>query len=255
MTLFHYFLLGLAALAAGFVNALAGGGTLISFPTLSATGMAAIAANATNTTALSPGSFSALMAQIRDLRGQEKRLMVFLPLGVLGGLTGSLALLWSGEALFKQLAPYLIIAASLLLAAQEPIRAWVTRRSGQSASHPHHELWRAALPVWLTAVYGGYFGAGVGVVALAALGATLEDSLTRLNALKHAVTFSANLTAGLFFLFSGQVVWQAGTVMALGALAGGALGGRLASRVNANTLRKIVVSLGILIGLIYLFKN
>lgn len=254
MTLLEYLFISLAALAAGFVNALAGGGTLISFPALSATGLAAIAANATNTTALSPGSFSALLAQWNDLRRQQKRLLLFVPLGISGGLTGSLALLWTGEALFKQLAPYLILTASLLLAVQEPVRDWVARRGAATAAHSSGELWRAALPVWLTAVYGGYFGAGVGVVALAALGLTVEDNLNRISALKQAVNFSANLAAGLFFLFSGQVVWGAGAAMAVGAFLGGALGGRLAGRIPAQALRRIVVSLGLVIGLVYLLR-
>jgi hypothetical protein len=107
------------------------------------------------------------------------------------------------------------------------------------------------LPVGLAAVYGGYFGAGLSVIILAALGLTLEDTLTRLNALKQAVAFSVNIAAAIFFLFSGQVVWSAALVMAVGALLGGVLGGKLAGRIKPAVLRWIVVVIGVIVAIIY----
>jgi uncharacterized membrane protein YfcA len=108
------------------------------------------------------------------------------------------------------------------------------------------------LPVGLAAIYGGYFGAGLSVIVLAVLGLTLDDSLTRLNALKQGISFSVNIAAALFFLFSGQVVWSAVLVMAVGALVGGVLGGRLAGRIKPSTLRWIVVAIGVVVAVIYL---
>jgi len=245
-----YLWVGLAAAAAGAVNALAGGGTLISFPALMAAGVPAVAANVTNTVALCPGYFGATLAQAKDLRGQKRRLWLLLPAGVLGGVAGGLLLLHTGERTFRALVPFLILLASGLLAVQEPVRAWLTRRLAGRSTDGAHERW-AALPVGLAAVYGGYFGAGLSVIVLAALGLLLDDSLTRLNALKQTVALATNVAAAIFFVFSGQVVWPAAAAMAAGALVGGAVGGRLAGKVRPATLRWMVVAIGLIVSGIY----
>jgi hypothetical protein len=247
-----YVLIFLAAIVAGAVNALAGGGTLITFPMLIFVGVQAVAANVTNTVALVPGYLGATMAQSKDLRGQTHRLWYFLPAGVIGGVIGGLLLLNTGEKLFSALVPFLILLASGLLAIQEPLRAWLVRRSGAGHSTVS-EKW-AALPVGLAAIYGGYFGAGLSVIVLATLGLLLDDNLTRLNALKQAISFSINIAAAALFVLSGQVVWSAALVMAVGALLGGALGGRLAGRVKPIVLRRIVVVIGVLVAVIYLVR-
>ena len=243
----------LAAIAAGAVNALAGGGTLITFPTLTFLGIPAVAANVTNTVALCPGYFGGTLAQWNDLRDQKNRLWLVVPASIVGGVIGGLLLLQTGERLFRQLVPYLILLASLLLAIQDPVRGWLTRRMGQAhAAGLARVTW---LPVGLASIYGGYFGAGLSVIVLSALGLTLEDTLTRLNALKQAVAFSVNVAAAIFFLFSGKVVWSAALVMAVGALIGGVLGGRLAGRVKPSTLRWTVVIIGVLISIIYFVRG
>jgi uncharacterized membrane protein YfcA len=250
---FDFVLVGLAALAAGLVNALAGGGTLITFPMLTAVGVPAIAANVTNTVALCPGYLGATLAQSKDLRGQKGRVWVVVPASIVGGIIGGLLLLNTGERIFRALVPFLILLASGLLAVQDPVRAWVMRRSGQATPTAASERW-AALPIGLAAIYGGYFGAGLSVIVLAVLGVVLEDSLTRLNALKQAVAFSTNMAAAIFFLFSGKVVWPAAVVMAVGALIGGALGGRLAGKIRPAVLRWIVVTIGVVVAVIYLVR-
>ncbi len=248
-----FVLVGLAAMAAGLVNALAGGGTLISFPMLTFVGLPAIAANVTNTVALCPGYLGATLAQSNDLRGQTRRLWWAVPAGVIGGILGGLLLLNTGERLFRQLIPFLILLASGLLAVQDPVRGWLQRRAGQPGAKPISERW-ASLPVGLAAVYGGYFGAGLSVIVLAVLGLTLDDNLTRLNALKQAIAFSTNIAAALLFVFSGKVVWPAAIVMAAGALIGGALGGRLAGRIKPSILRGVVVVIGVLVAVLYLVR-
>lgn len=240
-------------MGAGLVNALAGGGTLITFPTLTFVGIPAIAANITNTVALSPGYLGATFAQLKDLRGQERRVWILAPASVIGGLVGGILLLNTGEKLFNDLVPYLILMASALLAVQDPIRAWVAKRAGTASTPGSAEKW-AAVPVGLAAVYGGYFGAGLSVIVLAVLGLVLEDTLTRLNGLKQAVAFSTNIAAAIFFLFSGQVVWPAALVMAVGALMGGVVGGKLAGRVKPATLRKVVVVIGMVVAIIYFVR-
>jgi uncharacterized membrane protein YfcA len=253
LTGLEWILVGLAAFAAGAVNALAGGGTLITFPMLTAVGLPTVAANVTNTVALCPGYFGATLAQMNDLRGQTRRLWFVLPAGAVGGILGGLLLLNTGERLFRELVPFLILLASGLLAIQDPLRAWLTRRLAQAGATAMPEQW-AVWPVGLAAIYGGYFGAGLSVIVLAVLGLTLEDSLTRLNALKQAVSFSVNIAAAIFFLFSGQVVWPVALVMAFGALLGGSVGGRLAGRVKPATLRWTVVVIGVVVAIIYLVR-
>ncbi len=205
LEVYQYILIVLAAMAAGAVNALAGGGTLITFPTLIAFGIPPVVSNVTNTVALCPGYFGATMAQKKDLQGQRKRLLMLLPAGVVGGLVGALLLLNTGEKLFSQLVPFLILLASALLAVQDPLRKFLTRRAGHASGGSPSENW-AVLPVGLAAVYGGYFGAGLSVIILAVLGLVLNDNLTRLNALKQSIAFATNIAAAVVFIFSGLVL-------------------------------------------------
>ena len=249
-SLSHWIVLFLAAAGAGAVNAIAGGGTLISFPTLTALGLPAVTANVTNTVALTPGYLGATLAQARDLAGQARRVWLLVPVGALGGLLGGLLLLWTSERLFRNLAPYLILLASGLLAAQPRVRAWVAGRRRDAAA-PRHPAWVAA-PIFAAAIYGGYFGAGLSVIILAVLGVTLDDDLTRLNALKQAIAFAVNVAAALFFVFSGRVVWPVALVMAAGAIAGGVTGGRVAGQIAPALLRRLVVTIGLSVGLYYL---
>jgi hypothetical protein len=253
MTFLNLILIALAGAAAGGVNALAGGGTLISFPVLTAIGLPAVSANVTNTVALSPGYLGATYAQLNDLRTQTRRLWLLLPISALGGLVGGLLLLNTGEKLFRDLVPWLILLASALLAVQVPLRNWLKRRSAAQTGAGGSD-WRAVLLVFIAAIYGGYFGAGLSVIVLAVLGITLDDNLTQLNALKQAIAFAVNITAALFFVFSGQVVWLAAAVMAVGALLGGTLGGRLAGRIQPNTLRWVVVVIGVAVSVIYFIR-
>ena len=245
-------LVGLAGMAAGLVNAIAGGGTLISFPAMTAIGMPAVAANVTNTVALWPGMVGGVAAQRRDFTGQRRRLAITLPIGALGGIAGGMLLLYTGEHVFRAVVPYLILLAAGLLATQDRLRAWLVQ-------HPHHERPASALqlgvPVAASAIYGGYFGAGLGVILLAVLGLVLDDTLTRLNALKQAIALAANLAAAIYFLFSGQIVWPIALVMAAGALVGGSIGGRLAGRIRPATLRAIVVTLAVVAAIAYLVKG
>ncbi len=253
LALFQVVLIALAGVAGGAVNALAGGGTLITFPVLTAVGIPPVAASITNTVALTPGYLGATLSQRTDLQGQGRRLRWLTPTGAIGGIVGGMLLLNTTDKVFRELVPFLILMAALLLALQDRLRAWLVRRLAQSGQSGLHEAW-AIPPVFVASIYGGYFGAGLSVIVLAVLGLALEDSLTRLNALKQAIAFSVNVAAAVFFLFSGQVVWLAAIVMAAGALAGGALGGRLAGRVKPNTLRRIVVIIGVIVAVIYFVR-
>ncbi|WP_075075105.1 sulfite exporter TauE/SafE family protein [Longilinea arvoryzae] len=251
----NYLLIGLAAIAAGMVNALAGGGTLITFPMLTMVGVPAVVANVTNTVALCPGYLGATLAQWNEIRAQKKRAILYLPASIFGGIAGALLLLNTGERLFRSVVPFLILAAALLLAVSDPLRNWVLRRAaGVGADVSKMEIW-GVLPVALAAVYGGYFGAGLSVIVLAVLGLVLSDSLTKLNALKQSVSLVVNVAAAVFFVFSGKVNWPAAGVMAVCALLGGVLGGKLAGKIKPVVLRWMVVSIGVIVGVIYLIRG
>jgi uncharacterized membrane protein YfcA len=247
----QYALAGLAAAAAGCVNAIAGGGTLISFPALVALGAPTVSANVTNTVALCPGYFGGAYAQRGFLRDDTRRLKMLSIAAGFGGLTGSIILVTTGEELFKALVPWMILLACALLGGQNRIRAAL--RIGER----HHETSSPVGPLiatYLMAIYGGYFGAGLGIMVLAVLGLLYSDPLPRLNALKSALALVINLVAATFFLFSGDVLWTMVLVMAPASLLGGMAGGRLVNHIKPGVLRAVVVSYGTLLAIYYLVR-
>lgn len=246
----HIALVVVAAFAGGLVNAIAGGGSLITFPTLVALGIPPVIANVTNTVALCPGYLGAAVAQRADLAGQRSRLVLLLPLAGVAGAGGALLLLATGEATFTRVVPFLILLAALLIGLQSRMRRWLERREGRA----HAEV-LAALPVTAAAVYGGYFGAGVGVIILAALGVVLADSLVRLNALKQTVSLTVNVTAAIVFAVRAPVDWTVALVMAGAALAGGVVGGAVARRVPADVLRWAIMVGGTAIAVVYFVRG
>jgi uncharacterized protein len=251
MSIVQLLLVGLAAVAGGAVNALAGGGTLITFPMLTAVGIPAVAANITNTVALCPGYLSGTFAQFKDLKGQSRRLWLIIPAGFLGGIAGGVLLLYTGEATFRAVVPYLILMAVVLMALQDRLREFIMRKAGKGEGASLNDAW-ILVPIIPASVYGGFFGAGLSIIVIAVLGLVLRDSMTRLNAIKQALAFAVNISAAVFFLFSGQVVWSATLVMAVGAIIGGVLGGRLAGRISPRLLRGIVIGIGTIVAIIYL---
>ena len=246
----QYLAVGAAGVAAGLVNALAGGGTLITFPTLTTLGIPSVPANVTNTVALAPGHLGAVLAQYADLSGQKRRLWILLPPALVGGILGGILLLHTQERLFRMVVPFLILLGSLLLAIQDVVKRYLQEKNSGAEADSKRELW-SVLPVAIACVYGGYFGAGLSVILLAVLGLFLDDTLTRLNALKQALSFAANIATAALFVFSGKVVWQLAAVMAAGAILGGVLGGKLAGRIPSNLLRWLVVTIGVVVALLY----
>jgi uncharacterized membrane protein YfcA len=252
MTPAEIVILFLAAAAAGAVNAVAGGGTLISFPALLAVGVSPIAANVTNAVALCPGYFGATMAQWRQIDGQRRRLWLCLPVAVAGGLVGATILLHTRERTFQVLVPYMLLIGSVLLALQDLVKRFALRRTTV-----HHRTSAAlgGIVVLGAAVYGGFFSAGMSVIVLAVLALTMDDTFTRLNALKQVTAFAVNVAASVYFLFSEQVIWSTAALMAAGALMGGALGGRVAGRLHPTFLRWVVVSVGFGLAIYYWMRE
>jgi uncharacterized membrane protein YfcA len=253
MTEIEFLAVGVAAILGGAVNALAGGGTLITFPVLVAMGVPAVAANVTNTVALCPGYLGGTLAQFKDLSGEQRTLYVFGITSALGGLAGGVLLLNTGEETFRVLVPYLILFAAGLLAIEDPVHRWHERRVGKADGHHVNVVWKA-LPVFLASIYGGYFGGGLSVIVLAVLALVSHESLTRLNALKQVIALCVNVAAAVFFLFSGKVIWSAAAVMAIGALLGGAVGGLAADWVRPSMLRGIVIVFAVAISLAYFIE-
>ena len=237
-------LAGVGGFTAGGINAIAGGGTLVSFPILVAVGIPSVRANATNTVALCPGYFGGAFAQREAVRDHGKRLRRLVPVAGIGGLVGSILLVITSDALFRSLVPFLILGACALLGLQDGIKKRVFARRS-----PHPGVGPAlAGSVFVASVYGGYFGAGLGIMLLAVLGLLLSDELPRLNALKTVLSFSINVLAASFLVFSGKVEWQFAAVMAPASLVGGHLGGMVAGKLNARVMRAVVITFGVAVA-------
>jgi uncharacterized protein len=250
-------LLAGAGLLAGAVNAVAGGGSLLSFPALLAVGYPALTANVTNSVALTPGYFGGTLGYRRELEGQRARILALGATSAAGAVLGAFLLVVSSAELFERIVPFLIFLACGLLAAQTRLARLVrTRREGRddrpaagdrAAADPH------TLPLFaaqfLAAVYGAYFGAGVGIMMLAVLGIFLADNLQRLNALKGLLSLLINAIAAAYFVLFADVRWVAVAVMAVTSLLGGQLGVVLARRLNDQALRWLVIAFGVAVGL------
>lgn len=239
---------GAAALGAGAVNALAGGGTLISFPALVGIGVPAVSANVTNTVSLVPGYLSGAWAQRADLGPQLAEGRVLAGAAGAGGLAGSVLLVLLPGNSFRLAVPYLILLACALLLSGDRLRAAIAGRSDEATARPH----LLVLAVFAGAVYGGFFGAGLSIMLLAVLGLFSQEPLTKLNAMKQVLSFVCNLVAAIFFAFSGHTVWVLVPVMAVGSLIGGVIGGRLVRFVEPAQLRAVVVTAGVAVAVWFL---
>lgn len=242
-------LIGIAGFLAGAVNAVAGGGSLISFPALVASGLPTLDANVTNTTAVWPGYLGSAAAYREELTGQRARLRGLALTSVVGAAAGSVILLAAPDAVFDAIVPFLVLAGSLLLAAQPRIAAYVRERTSDSANRDTVQLHVA---VFVAAVYGAYFGGGLGVILLAVLGIFVADHLQRLNALKSAMSLLINTVALAAFALFGPVHWLSVAVVAPASLAGGYAGARVARRLSAEALRTTIVLFGVAVA-VWLF--
>jgi uncharacterized membrane protein YfcA len=241
---------GAGALAAGGINAIAGGGTLVSFPILVALGVPSVHANATNTVALCPGYFGGAFAQRATVGEHKARLRRLLPFAGLGGLLGSILLVITSDAVFRNLVPFLILMACGLLGFQDGIKKRVFAHSTSDASYTatHEATIPLIISVFAASIYGGYFGAGLGIMLLAITGLLLDDELPKLNALKTVLSFVINVLAASFLVFSGKIEWNFVAVMAPASLVGGHFGGMLAGKMNPKVMRVIVITFGVVVA-------
>jgi len=228
-----------AGLAAGAINTIVGSGSLITFPTLLAVGYPPVVANVSNTIGLVPGSVSGAIGYREELRGQRRRILRLLPPAVIGAAVGALLLLAVPGA-FDSVVPILILFAVALVIVQPRIARWRAER-GRVAEHPGPVLYAG---VFLTAIYGGYFGAAQGVILLALLGITLDDDIQRLNGVKNVLAAVVNLVAAIYFMASTHVAWGAAAILVVSSTVGGQIGASAGRRIPAKVLRAIIIVVG-----------
>jgi uncharacterized membrane protein YfcA len=239
----HVLLALAAAFAAGAINSVAGGGTLITFPTLMWLGLPAVEANATSTVAVWPGSLGSMWGYRREMGSSDRGVLGLAVPSLAGGLAGALLLAWTPPGVFERVVPWLILGATLLFTAQEPVQRWLL------TDRPAHDTRRWLAGAWLfqfgVAIYGGYFGAGIGILMLAALGVLGLTDVHQMNGLKNFFAVCINGVAACYFVWSGMVSWPHAVVMGVAAVAGGYLCAGLARRLGRAAVRRIVIVIGL----------
>jgi uncharacterized membrane protein YfcA len=240
----------LAGVGAGLTGSVAGLASVISFPALLAFGLPPVTANVTNTVALFGVTGGTIAGSQRELRGQGRRLLKLVGVSVLGGAAGAALLLLTPSEAFEAVVPWLIAFGSALLLARDRLREWVVARSadGRLVNGIHRKLvW--GLVVLALGVYGGYFGAGVGIIALAALALERTEPLAVTNAVKNVATGAANGTAAIAYIFFAPVDWRAALALGAGAILGGLAGPAIVRVAPETPLRWLVATAGLLLAL------
>lgn len=240
----------LAGVVGGIVNAVAGGATLITFPALLATGLPPVAANIANAIAVSPGHLLAVLADRRSLPVLDRHLYLLLLLSAAGGLAGAGLLLIIPDRLFTLPIPALIAGATLLFALAPRIAKAADRSAGTGNGAKRREAGLLAL----TAIYGGFFGAGLGIILTAILSLSEPHDIRRIKAVKNLLASTVAIAANLFFLLRGAVHWSSAFPMLLGAIVGGYAGGHLVRVLPANVVRGVVLTAGAVMSIVYAFK-
>ncbi len=240
-------LLVAAGVAAGVINTIAGGGSLVGFPALLAVGYSPVLANVTNAVAVLPGYLTGAITYRPELEGQRHRVAALAPAAALGGLGGAVLLIETPASTFEFLAPFLILLACVLLAAQPRLEPLLAERGSAGG-----RLGALHLGIFASAVYGGYFGAGLGVLILGVSGLLIGDHLQRLNAMKNVISLIVGTVAVLTFVFIAPIAWGAAGLMAAGSLVGGYLGVTIARRLPAPVLRWGIVCFGVAVAIVLL---
>lgn len=257
-------LLFAASAAAGAINSVAGGGTLLTFPALLAAGYLSTVANATSTVALWPGQISSLWGLRREakegVQGSKVSVWILLVVGIVGGALGAYLLTCTHPELFSRIVPYLILLSVAVFLAQEPLSRYLKTRAAQDINDVETpDTLRLTFPVtiflFVVAVYGGYFGAGIGILTLAALGLIGMRDIHRMNGIKAFFTLGINVMASILFIQRGIVEWHTVGLMAAGSLFGGYAGAGIARRLGQQNVRRVVVIIGIVLALQLLVRT
>jgi uncharacterized protein len=256
-----------AALIAGVMNSVAGGGTLVTFPALVALGVPPLQANATSTIALWPASLASMWGYRSQLGGARLWAWGFAAPSLIGGGIGAWLLLRTPAHRFAALVPWLVLGATALFVAQRPIMEWLRRRrpaapldgppaaSNESTGSDRFPPFSILAFQALVAIYGGYFGAGIGILMLAALGLMGFTNIHRMNGLKNWGGLCINAVAAVMFAFSSLVNWPVALAMAAGSMSGGYIGSRTAQRMPQRLVRAAVVAIGMISGVLLLVSR
>jgi uncharacterized membrane protein YfcA len=251
--LYKALILFFVGIIAGVINSVAGGGTLLSFPTLMFMGVPAIVANATNTIALQVGTMASFVSYRREFAKQKKWAWLYGPPSMIGGLLGAILLLRTGETLFRHIVPFLILFATILFTFQ-PLVSRFLQIEAKAVQKSRHALAVAIFFQFCVGIYGGYFGAGIGILMLAALGMMVEGDIHDLNSLKVLMSSFINGVAAIYFIANGSVLWADALLLAAGALLGGYTGPIMARKVGAKIVRVFVTCVGFAIGIYFLVR-
>ena len=238
----------LAAMLGGALNAVAGGGSLISFPSLVAFGVPALNANATNTAALWPGSVSGTLGYREDLKGQGRLLLVLLIPSLVGGLLGAVILVYTPKELFDHIVPFLVLFATVMFAIQERVKRFVN--GAATGDREEGQLGRVVGFVFnlFIATYGGYFGAAMSIMLMASLSIIGLRDIHRINALKTTLAIAINGIALVFFSINSIIRWDLALMMAIGSIVGGYGAARLIKRVPQERIRQFVILVGVVVS-------
>jgi uncharacterized membrane protein YfcA len=232
------------AFLAGAINSVAGGGTLVSFPTLIWLGLDSVTANATSTVAIWPGTVGSVWGYRRELKGVESRFLAMVVPSLAGGILGAILLRLTPSSIFDRLVPYLILFATLLFMAQEPVQRVL--KTGDAATRRSTTWFVGGLLFqFCVGLYGGYFGAGIGILMLAALSILGLSDIHEMNSLKGVLGGSVNGIAALYFIWARMVYWPYVVMMAVAAILGGYLGAGTARKMGQTAVRRIVIFIGL----------
>jgi uncharacterized membrane protein YfcA len=240
VTLLHAVIIVAVGLVAGMVNTIVGSGSLLTFPTLLALGYAPVLANVTNTVGLVSGAASGAVGYRRELKGQTRRILMLMPVVLVGTVIGASLLLALPESAFRHVVPILILLAVVLVLVQ-PTVARRRAEAGRKREHPGALLQTGT---FLTSIYGGYFGAAQGVVLLGLFGVTLDDDMQRLNAAKNVVAAVINAVGALFFIIRTTIAWDVAGLLFAGSTVGGQIGAVVGRRLPPQVLRATIAIVG-----------
>jgi uncharacterized protein len=240
VTLLHALIIVAVGLVAGMVNTIVGSGSLLTFPTLLALGYAPVLANVSNTVGLISGSVSGAVGYRRELKGQLRRILVLLPVVVVGTVIGAILLLALPGSAFRHVVPVLIVLAVVLVLVQ-PTVARRRLEAGRKREHPGPLLQAGT---FLTSIYGGYFGAAQGVVLLGLFGITLDDDVQRLNAAKNVIAATINAVGAVFFICTTTIAWKVSGLLFIGSTVGGQIGAVVGRRLPPQALRATIAIVG-----------
>jgi uncharacterized membrane protein YfcA len=237
-----------AGVVAGIMNTIVGAGSLVTFPTLLFLGYPPLVANVSNTVGLVPGAISGSIGYRRELAGQRERARPLLIAAALGGVTGACLLLVLPASAFARIVPILILVACGLVAVQPRLSAWVVARRARSGAAPAGGGPLLIAGVYLTGIYGGYFGAAQGVILIALLAILVDDDLQRLNGLKNVIAAVINTVAAILFIALATVAWVPAILLAIGSTVGGQLGAVVGRRLSPFALRVVIVVIGVTVA-------